>query len=399
MAQMVPDSMPPGKSVGEQMLFSRLQILPDDCLVYYEPAVARRYPDFVVFIPDRGLLVIEVKGWRAHEILGGDSHTIHVRARDGAEPVAHANPIRQVREYMYGLMDVCRKKVAASSLLNQEGKHKGKFVFPFASIVVLTQITRDELVDHPAGDLTTVLPDEQVIDFQEADAWGCFTGAQLKERLSGFFNPAWSFLPLKPEQLSALRTVLDPVVLVPPTPTELAKIKDLAGPVASLPIPEPSAAASLRALDLEQERLARTLGSGHRLIFGVAGSGKTIVLVARAKYLAEAMPSSRVLVLCYNVSLRTYLRALLDGVRNVDVYTYHGWGMRNGVSRQESDTAEGIGPRLLQKLEGGSGDAAKYDAVLIDEAQDFAPSWFSCAKAAMKEGDVPSAVEIQRRLE
>lgn len=43
-----------------------------------------------------------------------------------------------------------------------------------------------------------------------------------------------------------------------------------------------------RVMDLQQEQLARSLGNGHRVIHGVAGSGKTMILSYRAEYLAKA---------------------------------------------------------------------------------------------------------------
>lgn len=127
------------------------------------------------------------------------------------------------------------------------------------------------------------------------------------------------------------------------------------------------------------------MGSGHRLLFGVAGAGKTVVLVARAKFLSEALPSRRILVLCFNVSFRTYLGALLRPCPNVDVYTFHGWGSHNGVRWQEDELPGHYGARLLDALEANRGDSGCYDAVLIDEAQDFDPVWFACAKAALRE--------------
>ena len=63
MAEMIPDRLPSGASAGEKKVFALLQQLPDDVIVYYEPVVADRYPDFIVIIPSLGLLVIEVKGW------------------------------------------------------------------------------------------------------------------------------------------------------------------------------------------------------------------------------------------------------------------------------------------------------------------------------------------------
>ena len=43
--------------------------------------------------------------------------------------------------------------------------------------------------------------------------------------------------------------------------------------------------------------------------------------------------------------------------------------------------------RLLQRLQQGEGEANIYDAVFIDEAQDFSKTWFLCAKLALKEAD------------
>ena len=40
----------------------------------------------------------------------------------------------------------------------------------------------------------------------------------------------------------------------------------------------------VRAMDLQQEQLARSMGEGHRVIHGVAGSGKTMILGYRARY-------------------------------------------------------------------------------------------------------------------
>jgi superfamily I DNA/RNA helicase len=41
----------------------------------------------------------------------------------------------------------------------------------------------------------------------------------------------------------------------------------------------------------------------------------------------------------------------------------------------------------MERLERDAGEAHRYDAVFIDEAQDFSRSWFQCAKMALKEPD------------
>ena len=52
---------------GEKRVVRRLQeFLEDDYLVWYDIPVGknRRYPDFIVLHPSRGLLFLEVKDWK-----------------------------------------------------------------------------------------------------------------------------------------------------------------------------------------------------------------------------------------------------------------------------------------------------------------------------------------------
>ena len=56
----------------------------------------------------------------------------------------------------------------------------------------------------------------------------------------------------------------------------------------------------IKVMDLKQEKLARGLGAGHRVIHGVAGSGKTMILGYRCMHLAKLLHKP-ILVLCYNV--------------------------------------------------------------------------------------------------
>jgi superfamily I DNA/RNA helicase len=381
MAQLIPDAVPAGKSMGERRLFQRLQDLPDDCLVYYEPIVGNRYPDFVVIMPDAGLLILECKGWRSDQILGGDSHVVRVRSGTEAGEMACPNPIRQARDYKYRLMDHCRAHPLARCLVHPDGPHVGQSMFPFGSCVVLSQLTASQLREHRTGDLRLIMPSEQVVDAEEFDAWAAFTPIQLQQRLRAFFNPTWRFDRLSTTQVTALRTILHPEIMVPPTPAGLASSDQ---PVQASFLTADGEVPDIKSLDHEQERVARALGNGHRLLFGVAGSGKTVVLVARARLLSEGLPSGAILVLCYNVTFKAYLQAVLRELRNVEVLTFHGWSARNGV-RWDHESPEEHGRKLLAHLESGAGEVGAYDAVLIDEAQDFDPTWFSCAMAALKE--------------
>lgn len=78
MAEFIPDRLPARASKGEERTFGMLKKLPDDYLVYYEPNIENRHPDFIVIAPDLGVMVIEVKGWYYPNILRGDDKEVFV---------------------------------------------------------------------------------------------------------------------------------------------------------------------------------------------------------------------------------------------------------------------------------------------------------------------------------
>lgn len=374
MAEMIPDRLPANASRGEKEVFGILQGLPDDFIVYYEPIISERYPDFIVIGPTLGILVIEVKGWQPKHLQGADSHQIVVL--EGGQPVQRPHPLRQARDYMYGLMDYCRQQPTFKTLVHPEGDYQNRFLFPFGFMAVLSNITQDQLQNHTLGDLTTLFPYPKVIPRDVLlEQWRQLRPDDLPQALCKAFDPWWTFPPLSEQQLNGLRAIIHPEVQL-----------NLA--LASMPRPTasaPTALESLKVLDLRQERNARALGEGHRIVYGVAGSGKTVLLIARARLLAAQGADLRVLLLCFNVSLAAYLRGCLMDCRNATVCHFDGWSKRNGITRHMNEDNDRLGERLRAHLEAGGGEAETYDAVLIDEAQDFAPSWFQCAKAALKE--------------
>ena len=71
--------------------------------------------------------------------------------------------------------------------------------------------------------------------------------------------------------------------------------------------------AKVRSLDESQARLALKLGSGHQIIKGPPGTGKTLVLAYRCSHLLKYQPNKkRILFICYNIALVSYLKRLLQ---------------------------------------------------------------------------------------
>jgi len=362
MAQMIPEDLPAKASGGEQRLFQILRRLPDDVVAYYEPRVENRLPDFVVILPTLGILLIEVKGWYLPNIIAADPHS--VRVRHDEREIVHAHPSRQVREYHFGLMDRCAKDKKFSELVNLSGNHEGRLSFPVASFAVLSNITRPSLDGFPKSQ--EVFPSSAVATKDQLAEWERIGPDGLLEIFKGYFRSVGFTSPMSPNQVNIVKAILHPEVLL------------------SLDFPKgQSEEPTVRVLDARQETVARQIGSGHRLIFGVAGCGKTVVLVARAKLLARLTPA-RVLVLCYNVALAAYLSEELTHFSTVTVMNFHAWAASNGAQWDKNNDSE-LGQNLLAILRNEGPDSHRYDSILIDEAQDMEADWFSCVLAAMKD--------------
>ncbi len=394
MAQLIPERLSNRVTTSERRLYAALARLPADCLVYFEPVVANRYPDFIVIAPSLGVLTIELKGWRQEDIVGADSRAVSLREPSrvgGADSVTRRmHPVRQARDYMFRLMERCRAHRYAQGLLQTEGPHQGGFCFPFSHVAILANLTVEQLQTHPAGDLTEVFPAQRVLPREALLLLEKAGPQEMLSLLAACFDPTWAFPPLTEEQTKALRAIIHPeIVLTPTLPGFTGEEKT---PDAAATIAANTSVSELKVLDLQQERHARQIGGGHRLVFGVAGSGKTVLLIARARLLAMGAQGEaekkRVLVLCYNVVLAAYLRAALaDCAPCVSVFHFDGWAARQGIVRDMSagEDDESLGKRLLTALQAGRGDAQVYGSVLIDEAQDFEPVWFRCVLAAMQD--------------
>lgn len=365
MAQTIPNTIS-SKWKGEQRVFALLKKLPDDVVVYYEPIIDNRLPDFVIILPEIGILLIEVKDWKLSTIMPG-SNLQSVQLRIGEQEKTTPHPLRQVADYKIRLMDRCREDKHFSKLIHTSGPYAGCFKFPFGSFALLTNITREKLNSLPNSE--RVFPVETVATKDQFAVWAELPPQKLMEVLKGYFDPFWLIQKMTPNQVNIVKAILHPEILIS----------------SEFDFTDQQEEPTVKVLDLKQEGLARDVGEGHRLVFGVAGSGKTVLLIARAKLIARLDPKARVLVLCYNVVFGTYLAEALKDCSTVMVMTFHRWAGRNGVKWNDDNDDSQVGEELLIKLKAGALDSQRFDSILIDEAQDFDSSWYKCVLAAMKD--------------
>jgi hypothetical protein len=301
MALMIPEAVPSDASQGEKRLFKVLRDeLPDDFFIYYEPNVKGLFPDFIILSPDLGLLILEAKGWSASQILKADHQIFEICTDSRVEKCQ--SPLRQGKGYLDALMN---KLKDYSILCQDEGEYQGKLAFPMGCGVIMTNMTEAEATDE---NIYALLEKPQTVYRDELEEWNSMGERELIKRLESMFTVRFKFWGLEDDQISTIKGVIHPEVQVreePAKPTSAPK-KQVIQPNATI----------IKTLDHKQEQLARSLGSGHRLFCGVAGSGKTLILLSRAKTLAGGVFNQRVLILCFNITLAAYLRSLIEADNN-----------------------------------------------------------------------------------
>ncbi|AXT85115.1 nuclease [Aeromicrobium sp. A1-2] len=146
-------------------------------------------------------------------------------------------------------------------------------------------------------------------------------------------------------------------------------------------------------LSLEQSRILDFIANVDQVeIRGGAGSGKTWLAVEQARRLAK--DGQRVALMSYSRGLSVWMKRRLStfGHKEQPAYvgTFHGlgaeWGATEG-SDNDSDFWENRLPLEMLELVRGREWGDLFDAIVIDEAQDFADSWWPVVLEALKYED------------
>jgi superfamily I DNA/RNA helicase len=364
-------------TAGEKRVARRLEShLDDDYLCWFDIPVGRRrrYPDFIVLHPARGILFLEVKDWRLENIRKLSKAKVELLTDNGRVTVA--NPIEQARQCSYQVINLFQ---ADTQLTHRNGPNMGKLSFPYGYGVIFTNITRANLTEALTEEGEHLLPPHLVVCKDELQE--TVDPEQFQRRLWGMFNYSFASKLGLPE-IERIRWHLFPELRIGPAQMDiiLDEADESTGYATAGKVSVPDV---IRVMDLQQEQLARSLGSGHRVIHGVAGSGKTLILGFRCVQLAGLLDKPT-LVLCFNVTLAARLRnyAAERGVAGkVQVYHFHDWCGQQ-LKLFHVDVADGEQPywerqvtSVISGVEAKAIPSGQYGAVLIDEGHDFEPEW------------------------
>lgn len=364
---------------GEKMVFEFFDThLPEHWDIYLQPHLNGLRPDIVLLSPKIGIAVFEIKDWD----LGAMQYRVEAEpnrsprlmgCKDGKSfSLQSKNPIEQVYRYKKELFELYCPRLESRRGF---GAITAGVIFPFADDVQVAQLFRP-----------------------------CLEYRQMDQH--PHLYPVIGRNALRQGDMAAVfpkgKSIYSPVM-------NDCMYKDLRNWLVEPDFSE----AQRRPLELDKEQRAlvtsRTV-SGYRRIKGAAGSGKSLVLAARAAELISQ--GKQVLVVTFNITLLHYLMDVAvrwPGAKGktrscITWLNFHAWCKRvcadAGAEEEyrqlfsgknaddEKNVLDDLVPALVERViqYDSDGDVDRYDAILVDEGQDFLPYWWSVLRLVLNPG-------------
>ncbi|MBC2849905.1 AAA family ATPase [Cetobacterium sp. 8H] len=321
-------------------------------ILYVKPQIRDFNLDFLLIDSLRGVFIFKVVDWKHEEIEYMNSVVGEVREKGVKNPFFQ---VKQNYNYFKGLFE------NQDFLLNESGELK----FNFRTFVVFTQMKSNHIKNfkHKFNDsYKEYIPKENLgmLDLN-------YFLSSPKETLSD-------------KTINCIRGCIYPEILI----TDIEKKDEF--------LNEDLVDETIKVLDTKQEKLAKNLENGFQIITGVPGSGKTVVLISRAIHLAKAHPNWKIKILTYNRTLKSrieskinYLKPILEfeglNLNNLTIDTFHTLALEIAEVEAGDFNNSDFWKDELPKI-ALSKATPSYDAILVDEYQDFKEDWIKvCIKS------------------
>ena len=142
MATLIPSDIQIFTTPGEGTFYRFLQICakPDDkYIAWYQPDIAGREPDFILYAQDAGLIIFEVKDWALDQIIAADPQyfTLYIEGKEERRK----NPVQQIRDYFGQVMDKIKQD---GHLVSKDSHTYGQVKVTVNSGIVFPNINKYE---------------------------------------------------------------------------------------------------------------------------------------------------------------------------------------------------------------------------------------------------------------
>ena len=380
MARMFPDDISgyDRATEGEKRIFRFLReaVRPQkDFICWYGPALGTsgNEPDFILFSRRFGLLVVEVKDWVAGQIISYNPHQFTILV--SGKKQKKTNPDRQARGYVVALKEMLQ---GFPEFLSEHPKHAGNLKIPIGRMVAFPNISRKEYTESR---FKWFIESQSTLFQDDLDPCGEFlsdrSGRKFCDRISGIFP--FPFQGLTPKEVARLSFAIWPEVQID-LPYREGSGREGSGRHGS---GKRRFQMEVQTLDEAQARMALQLGPGHQIIKGPPGSGKTLLLVHRCSHLHKYHPRIKsILIVCFNIALVSYLRRLIQekglGTGDNGIHVLHFYALCARIleepihfENEDSDYYDLVTREALERVSDMKSPIGPFDAVLVDEGQDF----------------------------
>ena len=342
MARLVPtidtiDAFPKSLEPGERALMEALcAVLDDDWVIYVQPTLNGLQPDIIIFSEEAGMGILEVKDWALDRY---EIQPDNTWLRD--DGVEFRCPLAQVKSYKDSIYRYELAELEAEKILD---KRVYRLAAPFVYFHCYTSAEARKRTSPVSDPYITVFGHD---DLQPARLRALLSEQHLKK--GSLFAEMMKRYELQNRLLNALDYAdhgrLD--------------VSDI-----------------LFSLTKAQQKLLSN-APGRRRAIGVAGSGKTLLLVRKA--VNAALDNRNVLIVCFNITMVNYLS---DVVRRLSRFK-----SRGGIRLDEHILVRHYHRLYPQDTEHRKKDVAivledeevkarkPFDVILIDEGQDFKREW------------------------
>lgn len=335
-----------GESKIANKIVSLYSQIDRDCYLYIKPRLRNLEPDFVLIDIYKGACIIEVKDWSKNYIKSMDR--CNITANDCK---ILNNPVFKTNLYF----NIAKSLFESDSLLlNEEGDLK----FRCCSWVIFTNINSIDI------ECFSKVLNQPPTKYMTKDQIGILT-------IDNLFGFGASYL--ESTHIAIIRSILFPEI----------KIENIEN--------DKTTTDKIEVLDIDQEKFAKRIPYGHYMISGVPGSGKTVILLSRAIFLLKENPNWKIKIVTYNRSLSRKITRRLENFydelkfmglnyENISVSTFHKLAIDTSNMEVPNNASNDFWMRILplKALEKAS---PQYDAILIDEYQDFYDDWIKLCLA------------------
>lgn len=360
---------------GERTLLNFLyQVLDDSFEVFFNPYLNGDRPDVLIMRKGYGVMIIEVKDWKLANFRLDDKKKWFFIPNNSVVK----SPIDQVLKYKSNLYDLHVK-----DLLYQKIKDFRHFRIVSCAVYFHCASQKDieDMLVNPYKDKN-----------KEED-----------NKYQTFLHYNMDFLGYDSLDRENFTQILKNRYLISNNPSQFFTdaLYDNFSRLLSPPLHMKNQGVPYNYSDKQKEIIYST--RLEQRVRGVFGSGKTTVLAARAvqsyKRALERNNNPRILILTFNITLKNFIHDKLNRVdeefpfENFTIINYHQFinaelnNLNIEIEIPEESKPENVGIYLEQNYYGNitlfdehKDEIRKYDAVLIDEIQDYHRSWMDIIK-------------------